>query len=131
MREPRGAGGQEMTYGRSYECYLKRFDLPPDYTDWAPIAQNRGDWRRRVTQPLFTIGKPFVRRSRGDTRRTPEQRREDEARRAAETAERQANFDAASNCLMHTTTPIHELYPTREPAVPTKYPRGGGTTKEG
>ena len=30
---------------------------------------------------------------------------------------------------MHTTTPIHELYPTRESAVPAKYPRGGGTTK--
>ena len=38
-----------------------------------------------------------VRRSRGDTRRTPEQKRADEARRAAETAKRQANFDAASH----------------------------------
>ena len=70
-----------MTYGRSLERYLKRFDLPLNYTGWARIAQNRDDWRRRVTQPPFVIGKPFVRRPRGDTRRTPEQRREDEARR--------------------------------------------------
>ena len=62
VRKARDTGGQEMTYGRSLERHLKRFDLPPDYTDWAPIAQNRGDWRRRVTQPPFTIGKPFVRR---------------------------------------------------------------------
>jgi hypothetical protein len=102
VRKARDTGGQEMTYGRSLERHLKRFDLPPDYTDWAPIAQNRGDWRRRVTQPPFTIGKPFVRRPRGDTRRTPEQKREDEARRAAETAERQANFDAASHAHHNT-----------------------------
>ena len=28
-------------------------------------------------------------------------------------------------------SPIHEPYPTREPAVPTKYPRGGAPQKEG
>ena len=55
-----------------------------------------------MTQPPFTIGKPFVRRPRGDTRRTPEQKSEDEARRAAETAERQANFDAASHAHHNT-----------------------------
>ena len=67
------------------------------HVESADIAQNRGDWRRRVNQPPFAIGKLFVRRPRGDTTRTPEQRREDEARRAAETAERQANSDAASH----------------------------------
>ena len=77
-------------------------DLPLNYTGWGPIAQNRDDWHRRVTQPPFAIGKPFVRRPRGDTRRTPEQKREDEARRAAETAERQANFDAASHAHHNT-----------------------------
>ena len=102
VREPRVTGGQELSYGRSLGRYLKRFDLPPDYTAGAPIAQNRDDWRRRVTQPPFAIGKPFVRRPRGDTRRTPEQIREDEARRAAETAERQV--DAASHAR-HSTYP--------------------------
>ena len=70
-----------MTYGRSLERHLKRFDLPPAYTDWAPIAQSRGDWRRRVTQPPFTIGKPLVRRPRGDIRRTTGRKVEDEAPR--------------------------------------------------
>ena len=88
VQEPRVTGGQKITYGRLLEHYLKRFDLPPDYTGWAPIEQNRGDWRRRVTQLPLTIGKPFVRRPRGDNRRAPEQKRKDEARRAAETAER-------------------------------------------
>ena len=91
-----------MTYGRSLERHLKRFDLPLNYSCWTPIAQNRGDWRRRVTQPPFVIGKPFVRRPRGDTRRTPGQKREDEARRAVETAERQANFDAAAHAHHNT-----------------------------
>ena len=48
-------------------------------------------------QPPFAIGKPFVRRPRGDTRRTPGQKREDEARHAAEAAERRAVFDANDN----------------------------------
>ena len=74
------------------------------YVDCPPIAQNRDNRHKRVAQPPFAIGKPFVRRPRGDTRRTPEQRREDEARRAAETAERQANFDAAAHAH-HNTYP--------------------------
>ena len=77
-----------MAYGRSLERHLKRFCLPLTYSEWAPIAKNRADWRKRVAQPPFAIRQPFVRRPRGDTRRTPEQKREDEERRAAETAER-------------------------------------------
>jgi hypothetical protein len=38
-------------------------------------------------------------RSYGAPEATPEQKREDEVRRVAETAERQANFDATSNVL--------------------------------
>ena len=38
VREPRVTGGQQASYGRSLERYLKRFDLPLNYTDWAPIA---------------------------------------------------------------------------------------------
>ena len=44
-------------------------------------------------QAQFTTDKSFVRRPRGDSRRTVEQKREDEARRAAEIPERQAVFD--------------------------------------
>ena len=86
-----------MTYGRPLERHHKRFSLPLAYTEWAGIAQNRVDWHKRVTKPPFTIGKPFLRRPRGDSRRTAEQKREDEARRAAEIAERRAIFDANDN----------------------------------
>ena len=30
-----------MTYGRSLERYLRRFDLPLDYSDWAPSHKPR------------------------------------------------------------------------------------------
>ena len=102
VRAPRATGGQEMTYGRSLERDLKRLELPLAYADWARIARNRADWRKRVTQAPFAIGKPFIRRPRGDGRRKSEQKREDEARRAAGTSERQANFDAIS--LAHLDT---------------------------
>ena len=39
--EPRVAGGQEMTYGRSLERRLADFNLPAAFTDWATLAQNR------------------------------------------------------------------------------------------
>ena len=61
-----------MTYGRSLKRHFKRFAPPLAYTEWAHIAQNRADWQKRVAQPPFAIGKPYVRRPRGDTRRTPE-----------------------------------------------------------
>ena len=64
-----------MTYGRSLKRHLKRFSLPLAYTEWAGIAQNRVDWHKRVTKPPFTIGKPFLRHPRGDSRRTAEQKR--------------------------------------------------------
>ena len=94
VRAPRVTGGQEMTYGRSPERHLKRFGLPVAYTKWTRIFQNRADWHRRVTQPPFATGKPFVRRLRGDNRRKPVQKREDQARREAETAERRGIFNA-------------------------------------
>ena len=37
--EPRVAGGQETTYGRSLQRHLAHFNLPTAFTDWAP-------WRR-------------------------------------------------------------------------------------
>ncbi len=86
-----------MTDGRSLGRLLKHFNPPLAYVEWAGIAQNRADWHKRATKPPFTIGKPLLRRPRGDSRRTVEQKREDEARRAAEIAERRAIFDANGN----------------------------------
>ena len=39
--EPRIAGGQEMTYGRSLQRHLAHFNLPAAFTEWAPLAQDR------------------------------------------------------------------------------------------
>ena len=48
-------------------------------------------------RPPFAIGKPFVRKPRGDTRKTPEDKHRAVAQRAAEIAERRAVFDANNN----------------------------------
>ena len=37
VRKARGPGGQEMTYGRSLERHLKRFDLPPTIPTGPPL----------------------------------------------------------------------------------------------
>ena len=93
IREPRVAGGQEMTYGRS----LQRFGLPTVFTEWAHLARDRAGWHKRVTTPPFAIGRPFVRQTRGDTRVTTEDKHRAVAQRAAEIAERRAVFDANNN----------------------------------
>ena len=59
--EPRVAGGQEMTYGRSLQRHLAHFNLPAAFTEWAPLAQDRAGWRKLVTEPPFKLGKPFIR----------------------------------------------------------------------
>ena len=59
--EPRVAGGQEMTYGRSLQRHLADFNLPMAFTEWAPLAQDRAGWHKPVTEPPFKRGKPFVR----------------------------------------------------------------------
>ena len=94
VREPRLAGGQEMTYGRSLERHLEHFDISTTFTEWATLAQDRAAWHKLVTKPPFAIGKPFVRRPRGDTRVTPEDKRRHMAQRAAEISERRAAFHA-------------------------------------
>ena len=48
-------------------------------------------------RPPFAIGKPFVRKPRGDTRKTPEDKHRAVAQRAAEITERRAVFDANNN----------------------------------
>jgi exonuclease III len=97
VQEPRVAGGQEVTYGRSLQRHLNHFDLPTVFTEWAHLAQDRAGWHTLVTTPPFAIGKPFVRQPRGDTRVTPEDKQRAVARRAAEVSERRAAFDANNN----------------------------------
>ena len=60
-----------MTYRKSLEGSLGRFDFPLAYTEWETIAKKCADWRKRVTQPPFAIGIPFLQRPRGDGTRTP------------------------------------------------------------
>ena len=71
---------------------IKRFDLPLAFVEWAALAQDRAVWCQRVTEPPFAIGKLFVRIPRGDSRATPEETWRARAPRAAEAAERRAEF---------------------------------------
>ena len=83
IREPRVAGGQEMTYGRSIQRHLNHFDLPTKFTEWARLAQDRAGWQKLVTGPPFAIGRPFVWQPRGDIRATQEDKRRAVVQRAA------------------------------------------------
>ena len=71
---------------------IKRFDLPLAFAEWAALAQDRAVWCQRVTEPPFAIGKPFVRIQPGDSRATLEEKLRAKVQRAAEAAERQAEF---------------------------------------
>ena len=95
--EPRVAGGQEMTYGRSLQRNLAHFNLPTAFTEWAPLAQGRAGWHKLVTEPPFKLCKPFVRQPRGDTRVTPEDKQRLAEQDAAEIAKRRADFNATNN----------------------------------
>ena len=64
IQEPRVAGGQEMTYGRSLQRHLNHFGLSTVLTEWEHLAQDRAGWNKLVTTPPFAIGKPFVRQPR-------------------------------------------------------------------
>ena len=50
VREPRPEFGQEMSYGRSLERWLKLFDLLLRFTEWATLAQDRAEWARLITR---------------------------------------------------------------------------------
>ena len=91
--EPRVAGGQEMTYGRSLQRHLAHFKLPAAFIEWAPLAQDRAGWHKLVTEPPFEVGKPHVRQPRGDTRVTPEDKKRLANERAAEITKRRADFN--------------------------------------
>ena len=85
----------------SYGFVLVRVRVPASRSCGAPEATPGGHWSRDV-------------RTRRAARPRP-----------------QSDRPTSTPPPMHTTTPIHELYPTRESAVPTKYPRGGAPQKEG
>jgi len=103
VHEPRIAGGQEMTYGRSLERHLKYFGLVDDggkaitFSEWATLAQDRAGWLKLVTKALFDIGKRQLRPSRYDTRVTPEEKRRFLAQRARESEQRLALFNAETD----------------------------------
>ena len=102
VHEPRIAGAQEMTYGRSLEWRLEYFGLADDggkaitFSEWATLAQDRAGWKL-VTKAPFDIGKPQLRPPRCDTRVTPEEKRSFLARRAQETEQRRALFNAETD----------------------------------
>ena len=97
IREPRVAGSQEVTYGRSLQRHLNRFGLPAVFAKWAYLAQDRAGWHKPVTTPPFAIGKPFVWQSRDDIGVTPEDKRQAVAQCAAEITERRVAFDAKNS----------------------------------
>jgi len=55
IQEPRVAGGQAMTYGRSLQRHLNHFNLPTVLTEWAYLVQDRAGWQKLVTTPPFAI----------------------------------------------------------------------------
>ena len=50
VHEPRLKFGQKMSYGRSLEHWLKLFDLPLRFTEWATLAQDRNEKARLITR---------------------------------------------------------------------------------
>jgi len=93
VMEPRIAGGQEVTYGRSLGRYLKNFGQA--LSEWATLAQGRVGWRKLITERPFGVGKPRARPPRCDTRVSLEDIGPFMAQRAAEVTQRRAIFDAA------------------------------------
>ena len=83
--------------------HLKHFGLVDDggkaitFSEWATLAQDRAGWLKLVTKVPFGIGKPQLRSSRCDTRVMPEEKRRFLARRAHETEQRRALFNAEAD----------------------------------
>jgi hypothetical protein len=101
VMEPRIAGGQEVTYGKSLGRYLKHFaqaragGSAPAFTKWTNLVQDRAGWRKLVTKRPFGVGKPHERPSLCGTKVPPEDIRRFMAQRATDVAQRRAIFDAA------------------------------------
>ncbi len=97
IAEPRVAGGQEMTHDRSLQHHLAHFDLSMAFTKRAPLAQDRTELHKPVTELLLTLRKHFVRKLRGDTRVTLKDKQRLAEQRADEIAKRRADFNATNN----------------------------------
>jgi hypothetical protein len=67
------------------------------FSEWATLAQDRAGWLKLVTKAPFSIGKPQLRPPRCDTKVTPEEKRSFLARRAQETEQRRALFNAETD----------------------------------
>ena len=106
VHHPRLSGGQEVPYDKSLNRHLNHFNLPLPFTEWAALAQDRQAWYTLVTKAPFVIGKPFLRRPRGDTRVSAEDRRQLAARDKAEIKERRELFaDNAKKDILHEKKP--------------------------
>ena len=64
------------------------------FSEWAALAQDRAGRLKLVTKVPFNTGKPQLRPPQCDTRVTPEEKRRFLARRAQETEQRRALFNA-------------------------------------
>jgi hypothetical protein len=104
-----------MTHGRSLERHLKYFGLVDDggtaitFSEWATLAQDRAGWLKLVTKAPFNIGKPRLRPPRCDTRVTPEEKRRFLARRAKETEQRRALFNAETDAEIY-LSPVSKVF---------------------
>ena len=80
-------------------CHMNQYyrRLRPIRAEWATLAQDRAGWLKLVTKAPFDIGKPQLRPPRCDTRDKPEEKRRFLARRAQETEQRRAIFNAETD----------------------------------
>jgi len=87
----------------SSSSHLKHFCLVDDggkattFSEWATLAQDRAGWLKLVAKVPFGIGKPQLRPPQCDTRVMPEEKRRFLARRAQETEQRRALFNAETD----------------------------------
>ena len=73
-------------------------------------ARKGSVWLKLVTKVPFDIGKPQLRPPRCDTRATPEEKRGFLARRAQETEQRRALFNAATDAEAEETYVWFQIY---------------------
>jgi len=67
------------------------------FSEWATLPQDRAGWLKLVTKVPFDIGNAQLRSPRCDTRVTPEEKRNCLTRRAQETEQRRALFNAEAD----------------------------------
>jgi len=67
------------------------------FSEWETLGQDRAGWLKLVTKAPFSIRKPQLRPPRCDTRVTPEKKRGFLARRAQDTEQWRALFNAETD----------------------------------